>query len=194
VGVAYYLDASALVKRYAAELGTTWIRGITSPDGGHSLLVALISGAEVVAAVAKRERMGSLRSTSAHQSISDFQNHFKAQYIVIALTREIIDFAMVLAPRRSLRGYDAVQLATALKLNDQVTTAGDAPITFVSADSSLNIAAAQEGLVVEALIFIMIRVTSTPKHLRTRAPRSSSLWKRSGRAGRGANLQHLSSF
>jgi predicted nucleic acid-binding protein len=27
----YYLDASALVKRYADELGSAWIRQITDP-------------------------------------------------------------------------------------------------------------------------------------------------------------------
>jgi predicted nucleic acid-binding protein len=68
----YYLDASALVKRYAAEIGTTWVRVITSPSAGHSVIVALISGAEVVAAIAKRGRMQSLSSIDARQAISDF--------------------------------------------------------------------------------------------------------------------------
>lgn len=146
---AYYFDTSALVKRYAVEVGTIWVRSITSPGAGHILFVALISGAEVVAAIAKRERMGSLSSTDAQQAISDFQNNFQAQYSVIALTRDIVERAMDLVPKRSLRGYDAVQLATALILNDESITSGSAPITFVSADGNLNNAAAQEGLAVE---------------------------------------------
>jgi len=143
---AYYLDSSALVKRYAAEVGTFWVRTIASPDASHVLFVALIAGAEVVAAVAKRERTGSLSATDAQQAISDFQNHFRAQYNVIALTRDIVERAMALAPRLSLRGYDAVQLATALTVNDELTQSGSTAITFVSADSYLNTAAAREGL------------------------------------------------
>lgn len=146
---AYYLDTSALVKRYASETGTIWVRSVTSLGAGHILFVALISGAEVVAAIAKRERLSSLSSTDAQQAISDFQNHFQAQYSVIALTREIVERAMALAPKQSLRGYDAVQLAAALILNDELIASGSVPITFVSADNDLNNAAAQEGLAVE---------------------------------------------
>jgi hypothetical protein len=88
------------------------VRGITSPSAGHSLFVALISGAEVVAAIAKRGRMRSLNSTDARQTISDFQNHFQAQYrVVVALTQEIVDRTMGLAPKGP-EGYDAVQLTT----------------------------------------------------------------------------------
>ena len=137
------------MKRYASETGTIWVRSVTSPGDGHILFVALISGAEVVAAIAKRERLGSLSSADAQQAISDFQNHFQAQYSVIALTQEIVERAMALAPKQSLRGYDAVQLAAALILNDELIASGNGPITFVSADNDLNNAAAQEGLAVE---------------------------------------------
>jgi len=146
---AYYLDSSALVKRYAAEIGTIWIRTITSQGAGHVLFVALIAGAEVVAAFARRERTRSLTAADAQQAISDFQSHFRAQYSVIALTKDIVERAMALAPRLSLRGYDAVQLATALTVNDELTHSGSTGITFVSADSDLNTAAAREGMLVE---------------------------------------------
>jgi predicted nucleic acid-binding protein len=148
---AYYFDTSALVKRYAAETGTIWVRSVNSPGASHILFVALISRAEVVVAIAKRARVGSLSSTDARQVLSDFQNHFQAQYGVIALTREIVERAMTLAPRRSLRGYDAVRLATALTLNDELIGSSSGAIAFVYADTDLNNAAAQEGLAVEDL-------------------------------------------
>lgn len=33
----YYLDTSALVKRYVTERGTAWIVNLTDPSSGHEL-------------------------------------------------------------------------------------------------------------------------------------------------------------
>jgi predicted nucleic acid-binding protein len=145
----YYFDSSALVKRYAAEVGTVWVRGISSSRANHVIVVSLIGGAEVVAALAKRQRIGSIDSTDAQQAIADFDSHFRGQYSVTPLTRQIVERAMSLATTRALRGYDAVQLATALTVSEELTEAGIARITFVSSDVDLNTAAAQEGLSVE---------------------------------------------
>ncbi|HEY6331036.1 MAG TPA: type II toxin-antitoxin system VapC family toxin [Blastocatellia bacterium] len=93
--------------------------------------------------------MGSIDSIKARQAIADFEGHFRAEYSVTPLTRQIIDRSMTLAPLRALRGYDAVQLATGLTVNDYLASAGIAPITFVSSDADLNAAAAQEGLTVD---------------------------------------------
>ena len=48
----YFLDASAAVKRYADEAGSTWIRQITEPQAGNTILLAEITLAEVAAALA----------------------------------------------------------------------------------------------------------------------------------------------
>jgi len=48
----YSLDASALVKRYADEPGSTWIRQITDAQAQHTILLAEITLAEVAAALA----------------------------------------------------------------------------------------------------------------------------------------------
>jgi uncharacterized protein len=52
----YFLDASALVKRYVDETGSAWVRSITNPAEGHSILLAEISIAEVTAALAAKQR------------------------------------------------------------------------------------------------------------------------------------------
>ncbi len=46
----YYLDSSALVKRYVDEPGSVWIRQLTEPLLGNTILLAEISLAEVAAA------------------------------------------------------------------------------------------------------------------------------------------------
>lgn len=56
---------------------------------------------------------------------------------------------MRLIRRHPLRGYDAVQLATALEWGERLTAFGLARPVFVSADSVLNQAAVSEGLQTE---------------------------------------------
>lgn len=41
----YYLDSSALVKRYAAERGTAWIENLCEAAGGHAIYLVRVSGA-----------------------------------------------------------------------------------------------------------------------------------------------------
>lgn len=52
----YYIDASALVKRYADEPGSAWIRQITDPHSRNTILLAEITLAEVAAALAAKHR------------------------------------------------------------------------------------------------------------------------------------------
>ena len=49
----YYLDTSALLKRYVAETGSVWIREIVSPDSGHALLTARITADDRLVATAR---------------------------------------------------------------------------------------------------------------------------------------------
>jgi predicted nucleic acid-binding protein len=58
-----------------------------------------------------------------------------------------IILATHLTQNHRLRGYDAVQLATALVINNVLTTSGFYDgFTFVSADNDLILAAKSEGL------------------------------------------------
>ena len=68
---------------------------------------------------------------------------FQQQFVVIAVNSDLIDRAVDLARQRALRGYDALQLATALVVRSLV-----APevVTFVAADDELIAAAEMEGL------------------------------------------------
>lgn len=52
----YYVDASALVKRYADEPGSAWVRQITEPSGQHTIMLAEITLTEVAAALAAKQR------------------------------------------------------------------------------------------------------------------------------------------
>ena len=61
----YFLDSSALVKRYIRETGTDWVASLFSPDFGNDCFVAAIAGVEIIAAITRRARSGSLKAADA---------------------------------------------------------------------------------------------------------------------------------
>ena len=52
----FFLDASAIVKRYADETGSAWVRQITNPDAQNTILLSEITLAEISAALAAKQR------------------------------------------------------------------------------------------------------------------------------------------
>ena len=145
----YYLDSSALVKRYVAEAGTPWGIDLCAADAGHDLYTVRISGAEIVAALFLRARTGTLELTDAQAAATQFQSDFRRRYQVVEVTEQLVDLAMTLAERHGLRGYDSVQLAAALVMRAAREALALSAITFVCADDRLNAAAMAEGLSVE---------------------------------------------
>jgi len=64
------------------------------------------------------------------------------------VTDSIVSLAIELTKRRVLRGYDSVQLASAIMLNTEINEG----LSFISADVDLNGMAKAEGLVIEDLV------------------------------------------
>jgi predicted nucleic acid-binding protein len=145
----YYLDSSALVKRYVTERGTTWVEDLCEARAGHMIYTVRVSGAEIIAALFRRARSGSLSLAAAQAEAAQFKIDLANDYQVVEVTESVVDIAMRLAEQHGLRGYDAVQLAAALSVHAARATAGLPLLNFVSADTELNTAAAAEGLPVE---------------------------------------------
>jgi uncharacterized protein len=145
----YFLDSSALVKRYISETGSIWISGLFDAALGHRFFVAGITGVEVVAAVTRRARGGSISSADAAATYEQFRRDFQAEYQVLDITGRIIDSGMELAQTHGLRGYDAIQLAAGCAVDRLRLSNNVPPIIFVSADYELNRAASNEKLWVE---------------------------------------------
>jgi predicted nucleic acid-binding protein len=145
----YFCDSSGIVKRYVLEVGSHWMQQICDPTAGNEIWVSVITGVEVMAAIWRKVREGTLPHPLAARIADEFREHFRHQYRVVELLDAIVEEAMELVERHSLRGYDAVQLASAKWLNRQLLGVGLPPLIFVSADEELLAAAQAEGLVTE---------------------------------------------
>jgi len=142
-------DSSALVKRYIVETGSAWVKSQTDPASGNQLYVARITGAEIVAAITRRQRRGATSPVDAASAIAAFRPDLAAAYFPLDVSEGLVSDAMDLAGRHGLRGYDAVQLAAALELAARCLAAGAMPPLVLTADAELNRAAAAEGLTVD---------------------------------------------
>lgn len=94
---AYFFDSSALVKRYIIESGTTWVRSLCDPAAGHTLYIARITGAEVIAALARRMRTRSLTQSATQSAMTAFRSDFGSVYLIAELTPALTERAMDLA-------------------------------------------------------------------------------------------------
>jgi predicted nucleic acid-binding protein len=141
----YFVDSSALVKRYVQEDGTAWVRSLTHYRTGNQIFLARITIVEVTSAIARRRGGRTIRSAQASSFLLRFRTHVAGRYTILEVTPGLLADATTLANRHELRAYDAVQLAVALELN-RISQGG---IVLVSADKDLNAAATAEGLPVE---------------------------------------------
>jgi predicted nucleic acid-binding protein len=145
----YFVDTSALCKRYIAEVGSTWVRSILDPTTGATVFIARVTTVEMVAAITRRERGGALTPVDATTAHAAFRIDLAQEYQVVEVTETLATQAMRLAETHGLRGYDAIQLAAALTIQTLRVTQQLPAMTLISADSELNAAAMAEGLTVE---------------------------------------------
>lgn len=143
---AYFFDSSAIVKRYVNEPGSQFVDGLVDSASGNLVLVARITHVEVIGALSRRSKGGSINPIDAQAGISAFKQDIVGQYLSVEVTAVVVEKAMGFAELYGLRGYDAVQLAAAIEANEELVNSGLSPLVLVSADTDLNNAAVSEGL------------------------------------------------
>ena len=152
----YFLDASALVKVYSEEEGSqrvrAMLRGLTTVPAISRVVVSVLAHPETASALgqimsgpyAARRRFGARDRRSLPDVIA--RQLGEESRMDVAPADPYVHAAAALVWRHSLRGADAVHLATALAVREEMPE--EAEFYFVSSDLSLNRAAHAEGLAV----------------------------------------------
>ncbi len=146
---AYFLDSSALVKRYAIETGSAWVTNLLNPATGNRIYIARITDVETVAAITRKKRGNHLTATEAVTAIASLDADLLNILRIVEITPQTLASARVLAERHTLRGYDAVQLASAIEADTERRSMKLAPLVFITADKDLLVAAPAEGIAVD---------------------------------------------
>jgi len=145
----YFPDTSALIKRYIAEKGHSWIRSLYATNPKPILVISQITLTECVTTICRKAREQSISINERDAIIDVFLRHRQRLYQMVPVTNAICIEAGTLCKTHRLRAYDAIQLASVLtyrklSLTDQRTV----PI-FISADNQLLAVASSEGLATE---------------------------------------------
>lgn len=147
--ISYYLDTSALAKRYVDEVGSQWLRDVVTSERSLLLLTSRLAIVEMISAFTRRLRDGSLTRQEFMKVRDAFREDCLSEYQIMPPTLDIVDLACSLLERHPLRAYDAVHLATALSAHLFLHKWGYRDLVFLSSDERLNRAASAEGLAVD---------------------------------------------
>jgi predicted nucleic acid-binding protein len=138
---AYFVDSSALVKRYRQEAGTERIAAVL--DSAERIIIARLTQVEVTAAVIRRGRTAAVPAQDIERALTALDQDILNSFDVVELNAEVISQAIDLTRRHALRAADAIQLSCALFAR---TRAQSSEFFVLSSDQELNSAAAGEGL------------------------------------------------
>ncbi len=145
----YYLDASAIAKRYLREPGSAWIENLVEQVETHRFVSAAIVSVEVLTAIGRAVRAKRAGPRQAQQAIARFSADAQVYWRTWVITDDVLQRASLLTLRHPLRAYDAVHLAAALIWADDLSGAGVPAPILISADTDLLAAAQVEGLQVD---------------------------------------------
>lgn len=134
-----YLDTSSLLKLYLLEIGAPETQALR--DRAGSVATSLVAYPEARSGLARALRSGRVTPGDYQAILRAFEADWP-MYLVQDVTDTLVRLAGNLAEKHSLRGYDAVHLASALTLQREL---GE-PVTFSAWDERLVSAADSEGL------------------------------------------------
>lgn len=114
--MAVYLDTSALVKLYAEEEKREIV--FEAVDSSEAVATSTVAYAESRAALARRRREGNMHAREYRQAVERLNREWRA-YERLAVSNLVAYHAGELANTYALRGFDAVHLASALRLAER---------------------------------------------------------------------------
>ncbi len=153
-----YLDSSALVKLYTAEEHSPWtldlVRGagistaayreaeedaerqsrILDARAENVVAVSAIAWVESCAAFAAKERVRALTRAQRVRAEEALAGDLRDAFMVRPVSGSVLQSAGIMTSLRALRAYDAVQLATALVLRDEIEALQEAHVDDAESD------------------------------------------------------------
>jgi len=98
---AYFLDSSALVKRYARETGTAWILSLFRYAAGHAFYAARITRVEATAALVRKRRGSHLTPDATTRALQRLRRDFGRRFYLVEVTPALLHNAELLVHRQS---------------------------------------------------------------------------------------------
>ena len=146
-----YLDSSALAKKYIREKGSEAIeQKITAQTGAEAIpFTSVLTYAEILSVFARRAKEGTLSAREVTRARREFEADWAVGLAPLALDSSVLLLVRDILLHFSLKGSDAIHLASALWLRDaaRTGTSGRASqLIFATSDTRLGKAAVDRSL------------------------------------------------
>jgi predicted nucleic acid-binding protein len=142
--VIYFLDTSALVKRYLTEKGSLRVRRLLEAKA-DVFYQTFLTPVELASALYRRLRERDITSEELGIILQAYVTHSHQDYLLVPYSDTLMERASALLAHHALRALDAIQLASALELKDKLPV-DELPVGFLSADERLIESARREHL------------------------------------------------
>ena len=148
----FYLDASALAKRYVPERGSALVDAILDIVSANRIHVLNIGMGEVMSILVRKRHAGIVSDADFDQAVIDFDTEIvrAADVNRMSVSNRLAISSFPLIATHSINSTDAITLKSALAIARRLRSAGD-DLVLVASDQRLLRAAQAEGLVTLAI-------------------------------------------
>lgn len=141
----FYLDTSALVKRYKTEEGSDIIDNLyDNLPRGHSMATSFLTVLEFVSAIRRLLKGNKISQDDFETVISTFSQELEP-FIIRAIEDKIVADALNKVVKHALKSADSIQLSTVVELREIMKDVGE-KVVFVCDDDELVKAGKRENL------------------------------------------------
>lgn len=143
----FYLDASALAKRYAPETGSALVDAILDHVPAGRIYVLNVGAGEVVSILVRKKNAGLIPAAYFAQALLNLEGEIvrPADVSKLPVTNRLATSSFSLIVAHSINATDAVTLKSALAIAGKLR-AGGGDLVLVASDQRLVRAAQAEGL------------------------------------------------
>jgi predicted nucleic acid-binding protein len=143
----FYMDASALAKRYIPEKGSIQVDAILDTVIADRIYILNIGTAEVMSILVRKRNAGIISIAEFGQAAASFAAEIVGAKAIakVPVTSRLITASFPLIVAHSINSTDAITVKSALAIARRLRSAGD-DLVLVSSDQRLLRAAQAEGL------------------------------------------------
>ncbi len=145
----FFLDASALGKRYVPEIGTPLVNHLFQSVSKERMTALVLALGEVISILVRRRNAGQISDAVYRQAIVEFHNEVVSNTGIPlqSVSDDLVLASLPLIEQYSLNATDAIILSCALQLSQSFRKGGD-DLALVTSDNRMATAAKASGLVV----------------------------------------------
>src|SRR5262245_11156461 len=130
----FFLDASALTKRFLLEKGSAQINHLFQQAVSSRFALLRLTRLEIISVLVRARNRGTITTSEFQQALVNLRSDIgsKVSLTRVSVTERLIAAAVKLIPKHSINATDALVLAGSIELSGQLHSAGDSLVLVVA--------------------------------------------------------------